>query len=303
MKDNSLAFIIIIFFLFFSTTLIFAEEGILLDISDPTGDDYGPGTYQYPTNEIYSIEGLFDISNFVINQDEEYYIFEFTFTKLTDPWNSEFGFSLPLIHLYLANNEDSVSTELFQEGANVKLNPEYPWNRLIKISGWWVRVYSPDMKKEEHETNILDLTYPAEIEEPDINLKNSTIILKLEKELLGDLNEGYFYLFVGGFDPFGPDHFRPIQSDPSFWYFADPVNDELLYAPRILDLILPEGQEQVEVLSDFANGYPVISPIYIGFKEEKSDSIMYVVYTFLALFFLILAVIIKNNKFPLFNNK
>ncbi|MEJ6950284.1 glucodextranase DOMON-like domain-containing protein [Natronospora cellulosivora (SeqCode)] len=304
MKDKRIAnfFLLLLCITFIFSFSLLANDNLLINISDPVGDDFGPGTYKYPANEIFASEGLFDITNFAIRRLGENYRFEFTFNQLNDPWNSQYGFSLPLIHLYLANDEDNGSYELFQEGANVRLNPKYPWNRLIQISGWWVRLYTPNMEMESFETDFLDVRHPAELEDPDISIRANTIILNIEKELLGNLEEGYFYLLVGGFDPFGPDHFRTIRPSISSWYFADLESDNLEYAPRVLDIILPETKDQATILSDFSDDYPLIYPIYFQTSSETTNQ--HIIYPIIVILILILLlVIIKNNKFPLFNNK
>ena len=40
----------------------------MLDVSDPTGDDNGPGTYQYPTSTDFTA-GSFDLTHFAVSQD------------------------------------------------------------------------------------------------------------------------------------------------------------------------------------------------------------------------------------------
>lgn len=45
---------------------ILAQGNIIFEVEDPLNDDYGPGTYQYPTNEAFHGEGFFDITYFSI---------------------------------------------------------------------------------------------------------------------------------------------------------------------------------------------------------------------------------------------
>src|SRR5581483_8398108 len=40
----------------------------VLDVSDPTGDDTGPGTYQYPTSSNFTA-GSFDLTRMLVSQD------------------------------------------------------------------------------------------------------------------------------------------------------------------------------------------------------------------------------------------
>ena len=55
----------------------------LLDVTDPTGDDTGPGTYTYPTDAVFQ-PGNFDITNFQVGADDENILFRFTMAGPVD---------------------------------------------------------------------------------------------------------------------------------------------------------------------------------------------------------------------------
>ena len=268
---------------------ILAQGNIIFEVEDPLNDDYGPGTYQYPTNEAFHGEGFFDITYFSIEDLGKKYRLNFTFQNLTDPWNSKYGFSLPLIQLYFGK-KGSGSTELYQEGANIRLDTRYPWNRLLKISGWWVRAYTPE---DNHE--MLDFwdveNNPANVEDALVEVKDNQISIHLDREIIGDLENAYVYILVGSYDPFGQDHFRDIKNSPSSWYFSDSSNENLKFAPRILDIIVPAHLEQEKLLSNFAEDYPVILPLII---TPPAKTVIYLPPLVLALLILVFFIV---NKF------
>lgn len=238
------------------------EDQVFFSITDPTGDDYGPGTYKYPTNEVFRFhKGLFDITGFSVKRDGEDYLLRFSLKKLTNPWKGKFGFSLPLIQLYIDNQEGG-STELFKEGANVRLDPRYPWDRLLKISGWWVRAYQPeDRNKEVNFWNAEE--NPWDVSDARVEVEGNDILVRLKGEVTGKMENARVYLIVGSFDPFGPDHFRSVERELSSWSFADLTHDNLDKAPRVIDLVLPANRDQAEVLGDFVDDYPLIYPFQI----------------------------------------
>jgi carbohydrate-binding DOMON domain-containing protein len=227
----------------------------------------------------------------------------FEFSKLTDPWESKYGFSLPLIEMYIDNKEGG-RTELFQKGANVKLDPENPWDRLFKLSGWWLRVYEPS------DISQITMDYREDIEETPSAVKNSKIkvednVIKIEikKEILGPLKDANVFLIVGSFDPFGPDHFRGVVKEPSSWSFSDQTSDNLKYAPRVIDTVLPENYKQEIILGEFKDDYPVLKPITL---KSSSDKVGFFMLKNRYLFFLILLAglaFILNKRDFFRNNK
>lgn len=288
-----------LFSLVFFYNFAIAESDIVLEISDPIDDDYGPGTYQYPGNEEFMGEGLFDIRSFSIKDLGDQYQFNFLFSNLIDPWNSKYGFSLPLIELYFGKKGEGFS-ELFTEGANINLDPRYPWSRMLKISGWWVRVYRPEDKLNE-EDDFWDVeNNPADIKDVEVDVKGNYINIIIEKDIIGDLNNGHVYVLVGSYDPFGPDHFRDIKNEPSSWYFSSSNNVNLEYAPRVIDIILPDNLQQKEVLSDYLEDYPTIVPISIN---NQNKGILYLPAMLIILILLVMGLFIMNKKNPLTNNK
>jgi len=280
---------------------IHAEEGFIFSIEDPLRDDFGPGTYYYPGNETFEpYYGLFDIIKFELVALKDYYLFKLYFDSLNDPWASKYGFSLPLIEIYIDNAKGG-STEVFREGANVSFDPRHPWDKLLKLTGWWIRLYTPDDNKE----NIIGLDFNDEeisgnVKNCEIETKDNQIELKIKKDLLGPLINSYMYILVGGFDPFGLDHFRGINNKEDSWKFYDPdlSDSKLIHAPRVIDIILPENYNQEKVLSKYEQSFAVVYPVSI--KTDK-----YIMKTNLLLLIaivIILGIIIFMNRDKFINN-
>ncbi len=288
---NFFSYLLILMLLpFFIQVTAAAEGNMIFTIEDPVNDDYGPGTYSYPTHEIFQGDGLFDITNFSIYDEDSDYLLSFEFSRLTDPWQSKFNFSLPLIQLYI-DNQKGGSTQLFKEGANVKLDPGHPWNVLLKISGWWVRVFSPDDRNQEIDFWDVEEN-PWDVNEARLEVKNNNILLWIDKELIGPLENSYIYLLVGSFDPFGPDYFRTIDREESSWTFTDSGHENLGKAPRVLDILLPPGLDQTRVLSSFDDDYPLIYPL----KIKDSGAINYFYTPYLSLIMVIIIFLVMNKK-------
>lgn len=278
---------------------IFAENGIIIELEDTANDDYGPGNYQYPNNEVFEEKGLFDITSFSITDKDQEYLFEVGFNNLTDPWNSKYGFSHPLIEIYIDNVEGG-SKELLKKGANVKLDDNYPWDILLKISGWWVRLYHPG-DLDSNDSNFWKVEKnPFDIENVEMRINDNKINMLIDKTLIGDLIEARFFLLVGGFDPFGPDHFRIVKNEPSDWYFLNSDSQKDNFTTNVIDIITTTTEEQNRILTARNNNYPVLKPIFIGKSENKK---IYINILIIILLLLLLALFIMNKNQFLSNNK
>jgi carbohydrate-binding DOMON domain-containing protein len=126
------------------TGLTAAVAGLLLasaavaqktTFKDPTGDDNGPGTYTYPTDEVYK-RGSFDITEFSINKKGDKVDFDVTVNSpLEDPWGMKTGFSLQMVFIFIDTDgkEGSGSTDV-PPGLNVKFAPTDAWDKLVILS-------------------------------------------------------------------------------------------------------------------------------------------------------------------------
>jgi len=53
---------------------------------------------------------------------------------------------------------------------------------------------------------------------------------------------------IGSFDPFGYDHFRSLSKSKSYWQIYSGNEIPLTKAPRVLDILVPGGSSQKEIL-------------------------------------------------------
>jgi len=265
------------------------ENGIIYQETDPAGDDHGPGGYIYPRHEVFAPgSGLFDIREFTIEKYEEEYIFTFKFKELKDPWQGLKGFSHPLIHIYFDTSEGGQS-ELFRPGAGVELCEDHPWNYHLRLSGWWLRKMVPEDDPHEliRDLDIDAETSPWDVEKAEVSVDENLIEVELPRHIFTDPLQGAdFHLFVGSFDPFGDDYFRPVEEDESNWSFAAPDRDNLDNAPRVIDWFHPREEKQEEILADFDGDEKArLTPISIPPAEEPGlSSGMRLIYSLVNLF-------------------
>ena len=303
-KNKRLKLIILfIFCLFILPAAVNAEnQRVIFNHLDGIGDDYGPGNYQYPKDHIFQNKGhLFDLKAMTIYELENEYKFCFSFSKLTDPWGAKHEFSLPLIEIYIDNRAGG-SNQLFHKGANVNFVDDFYWNKYLKISGWWVRLFNPNSKKENSlNINELSLNAPNSIENFTLNKEENKIYLKLPKNEINSLQNSKMIVLIGSFDPFGYNHFRSLTNTKNYWEIYSENEISVSKSPRVLDILVPGGNSQKEILKgelpklpylNVAPDIPARKPSLVDYLEPVNKISLSILFTYI---FIVIFVIYKFN--------
>ena len=236
----------------FSCSPVYGEEILFLH-QDKTDD----GSYEYPRHEhFYPHSGLFDLQEFRVRSGENHYFFDFTLGAITDPWDSFFGFSHPLFHLYI-DNEEGGSTEPVKPVLEVKMSSDYPWNRALIFCGWWIKgMEAGEEWRSPQEEISWDSPRPPSLEGSSLKVEDNTITLGVEASWIGELENARYYVLVGSYDPLENYYFRPVTLEASSWTFGG--GEEPEGNLPIIDVLLPEGVDQRAVL---ASSRPVLQPV------------------------------------------
>ncbi|MDA8226988.1 MAG: hypothetical protein M0T74_04675 [Desulfitobacterium hafniense] len=252
------AFLIMIFSAWGPVSPAWALEAVLFEMEDPSGDDFGPGTYRYPTGAIFAPQkGLLDLIKFKVTADNKFYYFDTTMARISNPWGAPEGFSHPIINIYIDAYPNEGKTETFREGAYVDFDLDHGWEYFIKVTGWKkTALYgykdltgAPGLKKDI-ETRLLE--------------DGKTIRVKVPQAYLANPENWYYYVLVGSLDGAGPDNFRPVMAQTSLWQLGGGTNTN--YDPNVIDLLAPEkgAKTQQAQLGSYSlkNGtLAVISPV------------------------------------------
>lgn len=125
----------------FALTLSTSAVAGGVSFKDPKGDDFGPGTYTYPTGPDYK-KGSFDLVEF--EAKEKGADVELTFTlaaPVEDPWGSAKwptpgnGFSLQMFHVYVDTDGKAGSGEANAlPGMNATFADDARWEKAIIVS-------------------------------------------------------------------------------------------------------------------------------------------------------------------------
>lgn len=216
-----------------STATGVGQERLVWEVDDPEGDDYGPGTYVYPTNPAFApFSGIFDLTGFKVSCDDENAYFDIELARIANTWNAPEGFSHQLINIFIDTTPGAGRTDTLREGAFVSFMPQYAWDVNIKIMGWGgSRVYFASD----------DATSPGRIHGLAVEAlpDGNTIRATVSQEVIGEPLESWkYYVLVASQDGYGSDNFRPVMGEAGPWVFGG--GSDLNINPNIIDILAPE---------------------------------------------------------------
>lgn len=110
-----------------------------VDLKDPSKDDFGPGTYVYPTDAVYK-PGSFDITRLEVVPEGEDIEFRVTVaSRIEDPWDSKAwggnGFSTQMAFIFIdQDGQPGSGVTGSLPGLNLRFAPEQAWDKVVVIS-------------------------------------------------------------------------------------------------------------------------------------------------------------------------
>lgn len=166
---------------------------------------------------------------------------------MDNPWGGPSGISKQLIDIYLDKDGLTGHGQARTKGLQAKLTPDGYWEKLIRVTGNWhgeTRVYNSDWSAGE-EVSV------------EVDLAQKTVTVRVPHSALGGAPEsGWgFVVAVGGEENGGV---REVLSGRHEWKFGG--GSDTHRDPNILDILVPEGKTQEEVL-DWTNVSPVTLPV------------------------------------------
>jgi glucoamylase len=212
----------------------------VLDVSDPSGDDNGPGTYQYPTSSNFTA-GSFDITNFAVSQDGTNVYIQTTLRTLVPTFGSTFGAQLLDIYVH-ATGAASTSTASAYPG-NMNYTIASPWSERLEAQGFaspvWVNAAGDSLGTAQFVTDT----------------PSATATLILPESTFGTVASGWtFAVALTGQDG---THFPPTRdfsATPGAFTFGvcapggtSPICSPSVdpnSVPKVMDTITPPGVSQ-----------------------------------------------------------
>ena len=229
----------------------FVPGTVLLDVTDPDGDDNGPGNYAYPTSNNFQ-PGAYDIEQFQVFDAGSDVIFRLKTRNLTPTFGSPLG--AQLVDVYVHDpGAATTSTTAANASRNFTIAAPSAWSRLIQVQGFGQRYV------DASGATLGTVSISA-------NSISRFITFRVSKASLGAPGPGWgFTVVLTGQDGFSSDQARGFQPTPQDFQFgvcatssADPhcaFNPGLV--PKAVDVITPAGVLQSDEL-DYTLHNPVV---------------------------------------------
>lgn len=225
---------------------------LVLEVNDPEGDDFGPGTYTYPTDSVFSPQ-VYDIKSFVVSYDENYLIFKVDFFgAVPNPWGSPNNLAIQTIDVYIDTDPGAqTGARALLPGRNLSLSPDDGWDFAVWAEGWTPQILKPDPETLAP-IEVSDVEYKIIVDSA-----GRSVTIRVAKTLFDSSNYeewGFAAMVMGqeGYPATGVWRIRDVNPVAEQWRFGGAGNTT--NHTRVIDLAWPEGEtiSQAEMLSDFA---------------------------------------------------
>jgi len=212
-------------------TVTVAPGDVVATLTDPAGDDDGPGEYVYPTDGAFE-EDAFDLRSFRVLENETEYLFAFEVENLYAAFGGTFSPHYFVVYLRDPNGDGGRSTELGDISVTAEFDDD--WQYRVAASGFGGSVVNAEGNGLGSPERVADF-------------ESGVAIVSVQKSALGgaDLAD-WEVLPVVGSEDFGA--FRDVQVDAGGFVFGGAREGAADNAPRVLDLITPEGVSQADAL-------------------------------------------------------
>jgi Membrane-anchored protein predicted to be involved in regulation of amylopullulanase len=231
----------------------FTPGKLLLDVTDPSNDDHGPGNYAYPTAGDFH-DGAFDMQDFRIYDDGTNIIFKVQTRDLSPTFGSAYG--AQLIDVYVHNPAaaaGTTSTAAAYAQRNYTIAADAAWNQVLEVQGFGSRYV------DAQGNSLGAITASA-------NVISRYITFSVPKAVIGQPGSGWgFTVTVTGQDGYSPDNARSFTATPGSYSFgvcatasSDPhCSVDPSTVPKVTDTLTPPGVSQADEL-DYTQHQPIV---------------------------------------------
>jgi C-terminal binding-module, SLH-like, of glucodextranase/Glucodextranase, domain B len=237
-----------------------ANEGIastVLDVTNPVGNDNGPGTYRYPTSPDF-VAGSFDLIRFQVLRDGTFAYLRVTLRTLVPTFGVIGGAQLLDVYVHVPG-ASATSTQAAFPSRNYTISSSGAWSQRVEVQGF----AEPVWVNADGGTVETPLVFPNE--------SNRTITIALPEAQFGTPTHGWgFTVVLTGQDGLSPDQARGFAATPQPFLFGvcasggtssicsvDPAT-----VPKAMSVITPPGVSQADEL-DPTHGPVVIQPVTV----------------------------------------
>jgi len=229
----------------------------VLDLTDPTGDDNGPGTYQYPTDSAFQ-PGAFDLTRFQVLSDGTTAYLRATVANLAATFGVVGGAQLLDVYVHTPGATNTSTAAAFPQ-RNYTIDPSGAWSQRLEVQGFASPVWQNASGNSVGTAQVL------------MSQSDGTITIALPEAQFGTPGPGWgFTVVLTGQDGFSPDQARGFAATPQAFLFgvcaAGDTSPICAVDPgtvaKAMDVITPPGTSQATEL-DPTLGPVVIQPVTV----------------------------------------
>lgn len=241
------------------------EAQSILLITDPEGDDFGPGTYTYPSDAIFASQ-VFDVKSFEVGYDATSLILTFSlYGQIDNGWGSPNGFSVQTFDVYIDKDPgQATGARMLLPGRNAALKVDDGWDYAIWVEGWTPQVVIPDVQTLEPK----DYSQASSAMKIFVDPGKNAVVVRVPLEFLGEGEPsewGYAAALLGqeGYPATGVWRVRDVIQKAEQYRFGGAQADN--NHTRIIDLIWPEGKKpsQTEILGNYPSSAKAVDLLTI----------------------------------------
>jgi hypothetical protein len=235
-----------------SVVFDFIPGTVLLNVTDPNGDDNGPGNYAYPTSGDFHA-GAFDIQRFEVIDSGTDIVFRVQTRDLSPTFGSPLGAQLVDVYVHDPSATTTSTAASFPQ-RNYQIDPADAWSRLIEVQGFGQRYVDANFNTVGTVSGITG------------NAVSRFITFSVPKSTLGTPTSGWaFTVVLTGQDGFSSDQARGFAPTPQPFQFgvcaassSDPhCTFDPNAVPKAVDVLTPPGVAQSDEL-DYTLHHPVV---------------------------------------------
>jgi glucan 1,4-alpha-glucosidase len=224
----------------------------VLDVNDPSGDDNGPGTYQYPTSSDFH-PGAFDLTRFQVLSDGTFAYLRATLANLDPTFGVTDGAQLLDVYVHVPGAQTTSTAAPFAS-RNYSIAPAGAWSQRLEVQGFASPVWVDAAGNGVGTPQVV------------ASQSDRTITIALPEAQFGTPTSGWgFSVVLTGQDGFSLDQARSFAATPQPFQFGvcapggtspicavDPAT-----VPKAVDVITPSGVSQATELD------PTLGPVAI----------------------------------------
>ena len=244
-----------LFLVLFLSAAAPVQSQVITTLTDPTGDDYGPGSYTYPTNSVFTA-GSFDITELQVRvEGSRVYFTVDVNAALADPWGSGAGFSLQSIDIYVDKDgvHNSGATWAL-DGRNARVSPANAW----EVALWCAPPFDDFRSRVVFPGGGFDTTQVR----TTVSQADGKITVSALKSVVGTPTSSWRYLVLmlgqNGYETGRVRQVRAVSSEWDFGGGTDGTSDS-----NIMDVVTVPGLSQEGMLASYDAGTSRVCALFV----------------------------------------